>query len=301
MENSTLLETNPAWEQASDTNLTQMKESPKAEVLQGQQDKHQWATHEDLYTITEMLRKMNTTLKNTHNIVTKVREHTLSQQLLTLDCLQKQIGNFWRQPVHATCDCRVNKGSFYHNRQNVHSQRFNTQHTSNPSLTSSQSNRRYSSSQSYTRRYDGRKQQPGTKQPFPSQHNQTFPHLSNRPRRQRYNSRRQQDFRSQDFQTNGSNSSQDSFQSKTPNRSTKRRDWIWHNPTSGKKTVVRSGPKNFVWTLIFFPLMNMITRLHNEHSKQLSLTNFFQIMPACRITNKNIFYDFDVTVHGILR
>jgi len=133
-----LLETNPACEQANDTNLTQMKESPKAEVLQSQQDKHQWATHEDLHTITEMLRKMNTTLKNTHNIVTKVREHTLSQQLLTLDCLQKQIGNCWRQPAHATCGCRANKDSFYQNRQNVHIQRFNTQHTFNASLTSSQ-------------------------------------------------------------------------------------------------------------------------------------------------------------------
>jgi len=143
MENSTLLETNPACEQANDTNLTQIKESPKAEVSQGQQEEHQWATHEDLYTVTEMLRKMNSTLENTHNIVTKVREHALSQHLLTLDYLQKQMGNCWRQPVHATGDCKANNGSFYQNRQNVHIQRFNTQHTFNPSLTSSQSNRRY--------------------------------------------------------------------------------------------------------------------------------------------------------------
>ena len=223
MEDSASLEANPACQQDNNTDLIQIKESSEAEVLHGQQDKTQWATREDLDTITEMLRKVNITLNHTRNIVAKVRKRTLSQQLFTLDCLQKQIENCWRQPVPATCDCRANKGSFYQNRRNVHRQRFNTRHTLNPSLTHSQYNQRYSSSQNYTRRYDGQKRQQGTNQPFPSQYKQTFPHMWNRPRRQRYNSRRRQDFRSQEFQTNGSNSLQDSFQSKIPNRRKKKK------------------------------------------------------------------------------
>jgi len=68
--------------------LIQVTESTKAEVLQCQQDKDQWATREDLHTITEMLYKITKTLNHTHNIVTKVRKHTVAQQLLTFDRLQ---------------------------------------------------------------------------------------------------------------------------------------------------------------------------------------------------------------------
>jgi len=78
MKDSTPLKTNPACEQDNNTDLIQIKVSPKAAVLQGQQDKYQWATREDLYTIMEMLRKMNTTLNHTHNIVAKVRKHSLT-------------------------------------------------------------------------------------------------------------------------------------------------------------------------------------------------------------------------------
>jgi len=128
------------------------------------------------------------------------------------------------------------------NQRKGHNQRSNIQQTLSPNLTHHQKHKK-SSLQSDTRHYVGQKQQPCKNQPPPSQHNLIFPHTSNRPRKQRYNSRQQHDSRLQEFQTYGSNSLQDSFQNKTSNRSTKKRDWRWHNPTSGKKTVFRSGPK----------------------------------------------------------
>jgi len=138
MEDSIPLEANPACEQDNNTDLIQIKESPKAEVLQGQQDKDQWATREDLYTITEMLCKKTKTLNYTHNIVAKVRKHTVSQQLLTLDRLQNHIGNCWRQPAHEARDCRANKAFSKQNQRKEHSQRFNIQQTLSPDLTSHQ-------------------------------------------------------------------------------------------------------------------------------------------------------------------
>jgi len=93
------------------------------------------------------------------------------------------------------------------------SRRFKIQQTINPNLTSSQAQYKHSSSQSDTRHSDVQKQRPGKNQWSSSQTNLIFP--------------QQHDFRSPEFQTNGSNSSQDSFQSKTSNRSTKKRNGQW--------------------------------------------------------------------------
>jgi len=224
MEHSTPLEVNPACEQENNIDLTLIEESPKAEVLHCQQDKNQWVTREELYTIMEIFHTMIKTLHHIFTILTEARNHTVSQQRSTLDYGEKRICFNCRKSGHIARDCRANKALFSQNQRKVHSQRFHIQQTLSPNLTSHQQKHKNSSSQSYTRRYDGPKQQPGINQPFPSQHNLTFPHTSIRPKRQRYNFRRQQDFRLQEFQTNGSNSSQDPFQSKTPNRSTKRRD-----------------------------------------------------------------------------
>jgi len=77
MEDSTPLEVNPACEQYNNTDLIQIKESPKAEVLQCQQDKDQWATRENLYTITDMLCTMTKTLHHIRTTLAKVRKHTV--------------------------------------------------------------------------------------------------------------------------------------------------------------------------------------------------------------------------------
>jgi len=55
MEDSTPLETNPAYEPDNNTDLTQIKESPKAEGLHCLQDTGHWETREDLHATTEQL------------------------------------------------------------------------------------------------------------------------------------------------------------------------------------------------------------------------------------------------------
>jgi len=161
MEDSTPLEANPACEQDNKTDLIKIKESPKADVLQCQQDKDQWATREDLYTITEMLCTMTKTLHHIHTTLAKVRKHTVSRKRSTLDYVEKRICYNCRKPGHIARDCRESKASFNQNQRNTHSRRFNIQQTFNPNLTSSQSKHKNSLSQSDTRRNDGQKQRPG--------------------------------------------------------------------------------------------------------------------------------------------
>jgi len=206
MEDSTPLKTNPAYEQDNNTDFTQIEESPKAEVLHCQQDENQWETREELYTILEIFHTMIKTLNHIFTNLTEARNHTVSQQRSTLDYVEKRICFNCRKPGHIARDCRASKTLFNQNQRKVYSQRFHIQQTLSLNLTSHQQKHKNLLSQSSTRRYDGQKQQTGINQPFPSQHNLTFPHASIRPRIQRHNFRRQLDFRSQEFQNNGSNS-----------------------------------------------------------------------------------------------
>ena len=148
------------------------------------------------------------TLYHILTTLTKVRKHTVSQKRSPLSYAAKRICLNCRKPGHIARDRRANKAFFSQNQQKVHSQRFNIQQTINPNFTSSQPQYKHSSSQSDTRHNDVQKQRPGKNQCSSSQTNLIFT--------------QQHDFRSPEFQTNGSNSSQDSFQSKTSNRSTKK-------------------------------------------------------------------------------
>ena len=158
MEDSTSLETNPAYEQDNNNDLIQIEESPKAEVLHCQQDKNQWETREELYTIMEIFHTVIKTLTHIFMILTEARNHAVSQQRSPLDHVEKRICFNCRKPGHIARDCRANKTLFGQNQRKVHSQRFQIQHTLSQNLTSHQQKYKISSSQSNTRRYDGQKQ-----------------------------------------------------------------------------------------------------------------------------------------------
>jgi len=109
-----------------------------------------------------------------------------------------------RKPGHIARDCRANKTSFNQNQRNTQNLRFNTQQRFNPNPTFNQSKYNNSSSQNNTRRNDGQQRRPDNNQrsPFwnthpPFQNNRQFPNTSNRTKKQRHNSRQQQDFRPQ--------------------------------------------------------------------------------------------------------
>ena len=206
-EDSSPLETNRAYEQDNNTDLTQIKESPKAEALHCLQDTDQWATRQHLHTITEQLCKMTKTLRYINTSLAKVRRDTVSLKQSIFNHAVKHKCNHCRNPQNTTRDSRESKTSFNQNQQNKHSQRFNIQQTINPK--SSHSKYEHSSSQSDTRHNDVQKQRLGKNQCSSSQTNPIF--------------LQQHDVRSPEFQTNGSNSSQDSFHSKTSNKSTKTR------------------------------------------------------------------------------
>jgi len=207
MEDFTPLETHPAYEQDNYTDLIQIEESPKAEVLHCQQDKNQWETREELYTIMEIFHTMIKTLNHIFTILTEARNHTVSQQRSTLDYVAKCICFNCRKPGHIAPDCRASKALFNRNQRKAYSQRFNIQQTINPK--SSHSQYEHSSSQSYTRHNNVQKQRLGKYQCSSSQTNPIL--------------QQQHDVRSPEFQTSRSNSSQDSFQSKTSNKRTKTR------------------------------------------------------------------------------
>jgi len=175
MEDSTPSDTNPACEQDNNPDLIQIKESPKAKVLRGQQDKDQRATREDLYTIMEMLFTMINTPNHILTTLTKVREHTVSQKRSPLYHVAKRICFNCRKPGHIACDCRANKAFFNQKQRKMHSQRFNIQQTFNPNLTSSQSNHQISTSQTDTKRDDGHKRRTGKNQCSSSQNNLISP------------------------------------------------------------------------------------------------------------------------------
>jgi len=88
MEDSTALETNPACEQDNNTDLIQIKESPKAEALHCQQDKDQWATREDLHTTTEQLCKMTKTLRYINTTLQSQTRYRLAQAIRFRSCSQ---------------------------------------------------------------------------------------------------------------------------------------------------------------------------------------------------------------------
>jgi len=98
MEDSTPLEEIPACEQERNIGLIQIEESPKAEVLHYQQDKNQWETHEELYTIMENFHTMIQTLNHIFTILTEARNHTVSQERSTLDYVEKRICFNCRKP-----------------------------------------------------------------------------------------------------------------------------------------------------------------------------------------------------------
>jgi len=137
MEDPTSSEATPACEQDSHTDLTQRKNSPKAEVSHRQQDKDQWATCEDLYIIAETLCKMTKMLHHLLTTPEKDNKHIVSQKRSTFDYAQKRICYICRKPGHEARDCRANKTFFNQNQRKAHSQRFNIQQTFNPNLTSS--------------------------------------------------------------------------------------------------------------------------------------------------------------------
>jgi len=99
MENSTPLEANPACEQDNNTDLIQITESPKAEVLQGTD---QWATREDLYTIIEMSLTMIKTLHHILTTLMKVREHTISQKRSPLHYVAKRMFQLQKTRTYST-------------------------------------------------------------------------------------------------------------------------------------------------------------------------------------------------------
>jgi len=74
----------------------------------------------------------------------------------------------------------------------------------------------------------------------PRSKNRQFLDITNRMMAQSINSPQQSDFRPQELRTNGSNSSQDTFQNKSPNKV--QRDRRCHIPISSKNTVVSSAP-----------------------------------------------------------
>ena len=112
---------------------------------------------------------------------------------------------------HATAEHTIQPESAKHAKSALTQQRFN------PNPTFNQSKNNNSSSQNNTRCNDGQQRRPDNNQrptfwnTHPSfQNNRQFPNTSNRTRKQRHNSRQQQDFRPQKPQTKESKSSHDS-------------------------------------------------------------------------------------------
>jgi len=162
MGDSTPLETNPAYEQGNNTDLTQIKESPKAEALHCLQDTDQWATRQDQHTITEQLCKMTKTLRYINTTLAKVRRDTVSLKQSVFNHAVKHKCNHCRNPENTIRDSRESKTSFSQNQRNKHSQCFNIQQTINPK--SSHSQYEHSSSQSDTKHNYVQKQRPGKNQ-----------------------------------------------------------------------------------------------------------------------------------------
>jgi len=207
MEDTTSSEINPSYEQDNNTDQTQIEKLPQAEVSHCQQDKNQWETREKLHTTIEIFHTMIKLLNHIFTILTEATNHTASQQRSTLYYVERRRYFNCRKQGHIARDCRANKALFSWNQREVYGRRFHIQQTINPK--SSHSQYEHPSSPSYTRHHNVQKQRLGKKQCSSSQTIPIFP--------QQYN------VRSPKFQTNESNSSQDSFESNTPNKSTKTR------------------------------------------------------------------------------
>jgi len=170
IEDSISLETNSACEQDNNTDLTQLKESPKAEGLHCLQDTDKCTTQEDKKAILETLRKMNKMLTHTHNIVAKLRTHTITQQLLNLDLLQNLRGKSEKHPSHEERHRVANSASFRQKRRKelLH-QLLKIQQTLTPNHSSQQPNDTISSSPSNTRYHNMQTQRLGKNQCSSSQ------------------------------------------------------------------------------------------------------------------------------------
>jgi len=152
MEDSIPLETNSAREQDNNTDFTQLKESPKAEGLHCLQDTDKWTTKEDQKAILETLRKMNKMVTHTHNIVARLRKHTITQQLLNLDLLQNLSEISGKHPLHAERHLGANTAPICQKRRKeLLQQFFKIQQTLTPNHSSHQPNDTISSSPSNIR------------------------------------------------------------------------------------------------------------------------------------------------------
>jgi len=178
------------------------------------------STCDELRTTNATLRKLDGKLDRIHKVLEKVSQHTsLRNRPLssTYDYVDTRICFGCGKPGHFARNCKAYKALVNQTPRNATQPRKNNQTRFNKKHTSKQSTNNNFQSRCNPSHNDGQQSRTGGNNRPPLQNNRQFLDTSNRMTEQSSNPPQQSDFRPQKPQTKGSNSSQDSFQTKSPN------------------------------------------------------------------------------------